>query len=101
VVTREDAKVININGKKRISKEVAKRILDYKYSNLNDRLLDALKTIINNDYKLIPLELVRKLEEKEEIYDIEVSKINSFVANGILVHNCGKGVAMRAKGLGS
>ncbi|MBU3958945.1 MAG: adenosylhomocysteinase, partial [Candidatus Omnitrophica bacterium] len=101
VVSREDAKVININGKKRISKEVAKRILDYKYSNLNDKLLDALRAIINNDYKLIPLESVRKLEEKEEIYDIEVSKVNSFVANGILVHNCGKGVAMRAKGMGA
>ncbi|MBI5145521.1 MAG: adenosylhomocysteinase, partial [Candidatus Omnitrophica bacterium] len=101
VVSREDAKVININGKKRISKEITERILDYKYSKLNDRLLDELRTIINNDYKLIPLERVRKLKEKEEVYDIEVSDINSFVANGILVHNCGKGVALRAKGMAS
>jgi len=101
-ISRKDAGIININGSIRISKDKLKKILNYKYSsNINDKLLKDLKIIIDNDYKLIPIRSIKKLKKREGVYDIKISDVNSFVANGILVHNCGRGVAMRARGEGA
>ena len=44
--------------------------------------------IFLDDYVLIPIRGIQKINEETTLYDIEVDKEHSFVGNGCLLHNC-------------
>ena len=50
------------------------------------------KQIINTGNKCVGWYIisVNKLEEKEIVYNMEVEEAHNFIANGIVVHNCGE-----------
>ena len=44
---------------------------------------------VEDDLLWIPVKKVETLENKETVYNLSVSEDNTYVANGIIVHNCG------------
>ncbi len=65
---------------KKLVKEVERKVRDKKYLSLLKRMLDS---------KLISITLYQKLKIKtnKKFYDLYVPSTNSFIAQGILVHN--------------
>lgn len=52
------------------------------------KLAYKLALVNNSEIKWIPINSITNTHKFEEVYDIEVENTHSFIANGVIVHNC-------------
>lgn len=52
-------------------------------------LKDKLYTYNSSNHKL-DIKNIKKLDYREDVYDMEVEDYHNFIANGIVIHNCGE-----------
>jgi len=67
------------------AKEIISKLNKKKISN---KVFSEIKKLVNSDITFVKIREVKKVKTKEEMIDFHVPIGNSFIANGILVHNC-------------
>jgi len=74
---------------KMITQKKAKEILSkLKRGGISSKEVSEVEKLVNSDITFVKIKEIKKVNSKEKMIDFYVPVSNSFIANGILVHNC-------------
>jgi len=74
---------------KMITQKKAKEILSkLKREGVPGKEISEVEKLVNSDITFVKIKEIKKVNSKEKMIDFYVPVSNSFIANGILVHNC-------------
>jgi len=74
---------------KMITQKKAKEIVSkLKREGISSKVFSEVEKLVNSDITFVKIKEIKKITSKEKMIDFYVPISNSFIANGILVHNC-------------